>query len=158
MNVADIDTPALCLDIDVVQANIQRMADYFQDSSVRLRPHTKTHKSPRLAHMQIAAGAIGVTCAKLSEAEVMVSAGIKDILIANQIIGGTKITRMVNLAAHSEVMVAVDDADNVADLNAAAETKGVRLRTLIYEALRCSTWSAGLGSGQDSCCRAQSAL
>jgi D-serine deaminase-like pyridoxal phosphate-dependent protein len=131
INVADIDTPALCLDIEVVQANIQRMADYFQDSSVRLRPHSKTHKSPRLAHMQIAAGAIGITCAKLSEAEVMVSAGIKDILIANQIIGRTKITRLVNLAAHSEVMVAVDDADNVVDLNAAAEAKGVRLRTLI---------------------------
>ncbi len=131
MNVADIDTPALCLNIEVVEANIKRMADTFRDSPVRLRPHTKTHKSPRLAHMQIAAGAIGVTCAKLSEAEVMVSAGIRDVLIANQIIGQTKIARLVNLAAHSEVMVAVDDADNASDLNAAAEAKDVRLRTLI---------------------------
>ena len=131
MNVADIDTPALCLDIEVVEANIKRMADYFRDSPVRLRPHAKTHKSPTLAHMQIAAGAIGITCAKLGEAEVMVAAGVQDVLIANQIVGPPKIARLVNLAAHSEVMVAVDDAANAADLNAAAEAKGVRLRTLI---------------------------
>ena len=65
MNVADIDTPALCLDIEVVEANIKRMADYFSDRSVRLRPHSKTHKSPTLAHMQLEAGAIGINCAKL---------------------------------------------------------------------------------------------
>jgi D-serine deaminase-like pyridoxal phosphate-dependent protein len=131
MNIADIDTPALCLDIEMVEANIKRMADYFRDSPVRLRPHTKTHKSPTLAHMQIAAGAIGITCAKLGEAEVMVAAGIHDILIANQIVGPTKIARLVNLAARSQVMVAVDDPANVMDLNAAALAKGVRLRTLV---------------------------
>jgi D-serine deaminase-like pyridoxal phosphate-dependent protein len=133
MNVADIDTPALCLDIEVVEANIKRMADYFSASSVsvRLRPHSKTHKSPTLAHMQLEAGAIGITCAKLGEAEVMAEAGIKDILIANQIVGPSKIARLVNLAAHTEVMVAVDDARNVADLDAAALAKGIRLRTLI---------------------------
>jgi len=131
MNAAEIDTPALCLDIEVVEANIQRMADYFSDRSVRLRPHSKTHKSPTLAHMQLEAGAIGITCAKLGEAEVMAAAGVKDILIANQIVGSSKIARLVNLAAHTEVMVAVDDARNVADLDAAARTKGVRLRTLI---------------------------
>jgi D-serine deaminase-like pyridoxal phosphate-dependent protein len=131
MDVADIDTPTLCLDIEVVEANIKRMADYFRNSSVRLRPHAKTHKSPMLGHMQIAAGAIGLTCAKLSEAEVMVSAGIKDILIANQVVGPAKIARLVNLAAHSDVMVAVDNEANVADLNAAARAKGVRLRVLV---------------------------
>jgi D-serine deaminase-like pyridoxal phosphate-dependent protein len=131
MNVKDIDTPALCLDIEAVEANIRRMAGYFRDSSVRLRPHAKTHKSPTLARMQLEAGAIGITCAKLGEAEVMVAAGIKDVLIANQIVGHSKIARLVNLAAHSEVMVAVDDAGNVADLNVAALDKGIRLRTLI---------------------------
>jgi D-serine deaminase-like pyridoxal phosphate-dependent protein len=130
-NVTDIDTPALCLDIEVVEANIRHMADHFRESPVRLRPHAKTHKSPTLAHMQLEAGAIGITCAKLGEAEVMVTAGIKDVLIANEIVGPSKIARLVNLAAHSEVMVAVDDAGNAADLNAAAQTKGVRLRTLI---------------------------
>jgi D-serine deaminase-like pyridoxal phosphate-dependent protein len=131
MHVEDIDTPALCLDIDAVESNIKRMADYFRGSPVRLRPHAKTHKCPMLGHMQLAAGAIGLTCAKLSEAEVMVSSGIKDILIANQVVGQAKIARLVNLAAHSQVMVAVDDATNVTDLNAAAEAKGVSLRVLV---------------------------
>ena len=128
---AELDTPALCLDIEAVEANIQRMADYFRDSPVRLRPHAKTHKCPTLARMQLAAGAIGITCAKLGEAEVLAAAGIKDILIANQIIGAGKIARLVNLAAYTEVMVAVDDAANVAELDAAAQAKGVRLRVVI---------------------------
>lgn len=127
----ELDTPALCLDIEVVEANIKRMADYFKDSPVRLRPHAKTHKSPALAHKQMAAGAIGITCAKLGEAEVMAAAGLKDILIANQIIGPVKIARLVNLAAYCEVMVAVDDAANIAELNEAAGVKGVRLRVLV---------------------------
>ena len=75
---------------------------------MRLRPHAKTHKCPTLARMQLAAGAIGITCAKLGEAEVMAQAGVNDILIANQIIGAAKIARLVNLAACTEVMVAVE--------------------------------------------------
>ncbi len=128
---AALDTPALCLDIEAVEANIQRMADYFRDSPVCLRPHAKTHKCPTLARMQLEAGAIGITCAKLGEAEVLAAAGIHDILIANQIVGAGKIARLVNLAAYTEVMVAVDDAANVAELDAAAQAKGVRLRVLI---------------------------
>ncbi|MCX6032185.1 MAG: DSD1 family PLP-dependent enzyme [Chloroflexi bacterium] len=128
---ADLDTPALCLDIEAVEANIRRMANALRDSPVRLRPHAKTHKSPILAQMQLAAGAIGITCAKLGEAEVLAAAGIKDILIANQIIGTGKIARLVNLAAYTDVMVAVDDAANVAELDAASQAKGVRLRVLI---------------------------
>ncbi len=128
---AGLDTPALCLDIEVVESNIRRMADLFRDGPVRLRPHAKTHKSPILAQMQIAAGAIGITCAKLGEAEVMAAAGIKDILIANQIIGAGKIARLVHLAAYTEVMVAVDDAINAAEIDAAARAKGVRLRVLV---------------------------
>ncbi len=131
MNAMDIDTPALCLDIEAVESNVMRMAEFARRTGVNLRPHAKTHKSPMLAHMQLAAGAIGITCAKLSEAEVLAASGIKDILIANQIVGAHKIARLVNLAAHSEVMVAVDDVDNVAELNAAAQTKGVQLRVVI---------------------------
>ena len=127
----NLDTPALCLDIEAVESNIQRMADYFREGPVRLRPHAKTHKCPTLARMQLAAGAIGITCAKLGEAEVLAAAGINDILIANQIIGAGKIARLVNLAAYTEVMVAVDDAANVAELGAAAQAKGVRLRVVI---------------------------
>jgi D-serine deaminase-like pyridoxal phosphate-dependent protein len=127
---AELDTPALCLDIEVVQRNIRRMADYFADGPVRLRPHCKTHKSPMLAQMQLDAGAIGITCAKLGEAEVMGAVGLKDILIANEVVGPSKIARLVNLAAYTDVMVAVENAGNVADLSAAASAKGVRLRVL----------------------------
>jgi D-serine deaminase-like pyridoxal phosphate-dependent protein len=131
MNAVDIDTPALCLDIEAVETNIRRMADFARGAGVNLRPHAKTHKCPTLAHMQLAAGAIGITCAKLSEAEVLVAGGINEILIANEVIGPAKIARLVNLAAHSQVMVAVDDAGNVADLNAAAMAKGIQLRVVI---------------------------
>ncbi len=127
----ELDTPALCIDLPLMEANIARMAAYFADRPAVLRPHTKTHKSPLLAHKQIAAGAIGVTCAKLGEAEAMALAGINDILIANQIVGRRKIARLVNLAAYTEVMVAVDDPANVAELDAAAQAKGVRLRVLL---------------------------
>jgi D-serine deaminase-like pyridoxal phosphate-dependent protein len=127
----DLDTPALCLDIEVVERNIRHMADYFCESSVRLRPHCKTHKSPALARMQLAAGAIGITCAKLGEAEVMATAGIKDILIANEVVGERKIARLVNLAAYTDVIVAVDNPGNVGDLNRAAVGKGVSLRVLV---------------------------
>jgi len=128
---SDLDTPALCLDIATVEANIRRMADYFKDSSVRLRPHSKTHKSPLLAHMQLDAGAIGITCAKLGEAEVMAEAGIRDILIANQIVGDAKIARLVNLAAYTDVIVAVENLDNVKALSAAARHKAVTLNVVI---------------------------
>jgi D-serine deaminase-like pyridoxal phosphate-dependent protein len=127
----DLDTPALCLDIEVVEANLEHMAAFFVPLPTRLRPHFKTHKTPILAQMQLSAGAIGITCAKLGEAEVLAQAGIRDILIANQIVGAAKIARLVNLAAYTEVMVAVDDMDNVAQLAAAASAKDISLRVLI---------------------------
>lgn len=127
----EIDTPALLIDLDMMDANIAAMADFFDKVDARLRPHVKTHKSPIIAHKQIDYGAMGVTCAKLGEAEVMVNAGIKDVLIANQIVGRTKIARLVNLAKHGFLMVAVDNAENVADLAAAAAAKDVNLWALV---------------------------
>ena len=127
----DLDTPALCLDIEVLEQNIGRMASYLAERPTGIRPHSKTHKCPTIAWMQLRAGAIGITCAKLGEAEVMAKAGIQDILIANQIIGQRKITRLVNLATYSEVMVAVETLDNAREISAAAESRGVRLRTII---------------------------
>ncbi|MDE0184248.1 MAG: DSD1 family PLP-dependent enzyme [Candidatus Poribacteria bacterium] len=128
---SEIDTPALLIDLDIMEANIRKMADFFKSVNADLRPHAKTHKTPIIAHKQIEAGAIGITCAKLGEAEALVHAGIRDVLIANQIIGAAKIARLVNLAGHSEIMVAVDDPYNVAQLSEAAEAKGVTLRILI---------------------------
>jgi D-serine deaminase-like pyridoxal phosphate-dependent protein len=128
---SELDTPALCLDIEAVERNIRHMADTFCESPVRLRPHSKTHKSPMLARMQLEAGAIGITCAKLGEAEVMAAAGIKEVLIANQVVGPSKIARLINLAAYTDVIVAVENRDNVGELNDAAVGKGVRLRVLV---------------------------
>jgi len=127
----EIDTPALLVDLDIMERNIKTMADAFRGMSAGLRPHTKTHKTPIIAHKQIAAGAIGVTCAKLGEAEVMAEAGIRNILIANQVVGEPKVTRLVNLARHSKVIVAVDDPANVRHLAEASRRKGVKLNILV---------------------------
>ena len=127
----ELDTPALVLDLDVVERNIARMADFLRDKPARIRPHMKTHKTPALAYKQLAAGAIGVTCAKLGEAEVMANAGIGDILIANQIVGPIKIERLMALATRTDVMVAVDAPQNVRDLDEAAGRWGVRPRVLV---------------------------
>lgn len=127
----EIDTPALLIDLDKLEANIARMADFFADRPAALRPHTKTHKCPVIAWKQIEAGAVGVTCAKLDEAEILALAGIHDILIANQVVGRRKIERLIGLATWTDVMVAVDDPCNVADLSAVAASRGVSLRVLV---------------------------
>lgn len=127
----EIDTPSLIIDLDVMEHNIKTMADFFKTTPSSLRPHVKTHKCPIIAHKQIKAGARGVTCAKLGEAETMVGAGITDVLIANQIVGEFKIRRLVNLAKHSEVTVAVDDSTNLKHLARASESNGIRLNILI---------------------------
>lgn len=117
---SEIDTPALIIDLDAMEANIRLMSEYFKGRSAALRPHAKTHKCPIIAHKQIAAGAIGITCAKLGEAEVMAASGIRNILIANQIVGKEKIERLAALARHSDIIVAVDAASNLKDLSEAA--------------------------------------
>ena len=82
-----VDTPALVVDLDQLESNIRKMAEAFKGTRVVLRPHIKTHKCPQIAKMQLEAGAVGITCAKVSEAEVFADAGVEDILIANQITG-----------------------------------------------------------------------
>ena len=126
-----LDTPSLLVDLDVMEQNTARMAKTFRDHGVNWRPHTKGMKIPALAHRLIKAGAIGVTCAKLGEAEVMAAGGIGDILIANQIVGPQKIARLVAVQRHSDVMVAVDNWDNIQEIDAAAVAMGVRVRVLI---------------------------
>lgn len=128
---SELDTPALLVDLDIMEDNIQKMADYITSVNTELRPHLKTHKTPAIAQKQIDAGAIGVTCAKLGEAEEIVNADIRDVLIANQIVGKYKISRLINLAKQSEIMVAVDDADNVQDISDAAVAAGVNVRILV---------------------------
>jgi D-serine deaminase-like pyridoxal phosphate-dependent protein len=128
---ADLDTPALIVDLDVMEKNIAAMAGFFRRAGVQWRPHVKGVKVPAIAHKELAAGAIGVTCAKLSEAEVMAAAGIKNILIANQVVGPRKAIRVVNLLAQANVIVAVDDVVNAEELSDAAVLKGVTLPVLV---------------------------
>jgi len=128
----DLDTPALLIDLNAMERNLHKMAAYFETVEARLRPHVKLHRAtPLLAHKQLQAGAIGVTCAKLSEAEVMAASGITDILIANEIVGTRKVQRLVNLATYADVIVAVDSFENVDELSAHAQAKGVSLRVLV---------------------------
>jgi D-serine deaminase-like pyridoxal phosphate-dependent protein len=131
LNKWDLDTPALCLDLRALDRNIARMADFLRDGPTGVRPHSKTHKCPTIAWKQLRAGAVGITCAKVGEAEAMASAGIKDILIANQVIGRTKITRLMGLAADTEIMVAVEALENARELSDAAVAAGVRLRAIV---------------------------
>ena len=129
--VAELDTPALLVDLDVLDANIATIAGACARRGVGWRPHIKGQKVPEIVRREIKAGAIGITCAKLGEAEVMAAAGFGNILIANQIVGAAKIARLVDLARRVRVIVAVDDAGNVAALGAAAAAKRVTLRVVI---------------------------
>jgi D-serine deaminase-like pyridoxal phosphate-dependent protein len=114
-----------------MEDNLARMAHFFEGQPAALRPHFKTHKCPVIAQKQIRAGARGVTCAKLGEAEVLVEAGLQDILIANQIVDPVKITRLAELARQSRLTVAVDQADNLRQISAAAVEAGSQVRVVI---------------------------
>jgi D-serine deaminase-like pyridoxal phosphate-dependent protein len=111
VNVDDLDTPALIIDLDRVEANVAEMAQLAKQSGVRLRPHTKTHKMIEIARMQIDAGASGITCAKVGEAEVMVNAGFDDILIAYPIFGRAKLQRLQALREKARILVSLDSAE-----------------------------------------------
>lgn len=126
-----IPTPALVLEAEVFENNMNTMMDYLAKTGVNLRPHTKTHKTPMVAHQQIKAGAIGLCCATIGEAETMVNSGLNHILIANEVMGEDKIRRVVSLARYADVMVAVDNAENLGDLSAAAASINVSLGALV---------------------------
>lgn len=127
-----LDTPALMVDLDILQRNIDRMTGtIIRDAEVGWRPHTKAMKTPHLVNLCLEAGAHGITCAKLGEAEVMAGAGIRDILVANQIAGPAKIDRLVDVCRRADVMVCVDQFENVQAIDRAAAAKGVRPRVLI---------------------------
>jgi len=126
-----LDTPALLVDLDQMERNIATIAGACRAAGVAWRPHFKGIKTPALSRKAIDAGAIGITCAKLGEAEIAAAAGIRDILIANQIVTPQKIRRLAWLRRSADVAVAVDDAGNVTALGHAAQAAGVRLRVVI---------------------------
>jgi D-serine deaminase-like pyridoxal phosphate-dependent protein len=127
----ELDTPVLCCDLDVVEANIRHLAAFLRQAGVQWRPHTKGQKIPALAHAEIRAGAIGVTCAKLGEAEVMAAAGIRDILIANQVVGPIKAARLAALCRHADPIASVDSIENAEELSGACAAIGTRLRVVV---------------------------
>lgn len=125
--VSAIDTPALVLDLDAFERNLQRMADALKGYPVRLRAHAKSHKCPEIARRQIALGAVGVCCQKVSEAAVFVDAGIDDVLLTNQLVGTTKLLHLADLARRARMGVLVDDPLQVLALADVARHQGVSI-------------------------------
>jgi D-serine deaminase-like pyridoxal phosphate-dependent protein len=129
--IEDLDTPVLLVDLDALEENIARAAALFRGRGVAWRPHTKGQKVPAIAHLEIAAGAIGITCAKLGEAEVMAAAGIGNILIGSQVVGPHKAVRLAHLCRRTEVIAAVDSLYNVEELDRAGRAAGVRIPVVV---------------------------
>lgn len=121
---AQLDTPAILVDVDLLDRNIERMAELAKRASVRLRPHIKTHKNPVIARMQVQAGASGVTCATLKEAETMADGGIGNILIAFPLVGEAKLQRLAALLLRAEVSVALDSVVAAAGIAAVGRRTG----------------------------------
>jgi D-serine deaminase-like pyridoxal phosphate-dependent protein len=115
----EVDTPALILDLDAFEKNLETL-NRAVGKRVRVRAHAKTHKCPEIAKRQIAAGAVGVCCQKVSEAEALVEGGIQDVLVSNEIVGAPKVRRLAELSQRARLGVCVDNAANLADLKASA--------------------------------------
>jgi D-serine deaminase-like pyridoxal phosphate-dependent protein len=127
----DLDTPCLLVDLDALERNIRRISEYCRSHGVGWRPHAKSYKSSAIARKVVEAGAIGVTCAKLGEAEVMAHAGVRDLLIANPLVGRQKLARLVELRRRADPIAVVDHADHVRAISDAAVAGNVSIRTMI---------------------------
>jgi D-serine deaminase-like pyridoxal phosphate-dependent protein len=126
-----IETPALLIDLDTMEDNIEKMARYFSGVKSSLRAHTKTHKSPTIAQKQISAGSRGICCQKLGEAEVMTNHGVRDILITSEVVDPEKIQRLVRLARSHDVKVVVDNLKVAKATSEAARREGVRQGVIV---------------------------
>ena len=131
MKISGLSTPALVLDVNVLKANAQAMDKILEGSTLKLRPHYKSHKCAALAKWQIKNGAIGMTCAKLSEAEDLCDAGIENILIANQVVDPAKVCKVAQLAKNCRLTICVDDIENINALSAAAKSCGSTIYCLV---------------------------
>ncbi len=153
MSLADVDTPALLVDLDAFERNLKRMADAVAKAGVRLRPHAKTHKSPIIGHKQVALGAVGLCCQKVSEAAAMVEGGIRDVLVSNEVIGARKLDRLAALSRQARVIACVDSPLGVEQLAAAAARHGAQVDVIVeidVGASRC-----GVAPGQPAVALAQ---
>lgn len=127
----DLDTPALLLDLDAFEANVNEAAALCRRNGVGWRPHAKCHKSPDIARRLIEAGAIGLTCAKLGEAEIFAAAGIPDLLVANFIAGRRKIERLVELRRKADPIICLDHLDQAQPISQAMQASGQRVRAIL---------------------------
>jgi D-serine deaminase-like pyridoxal phosphate-dependent protein len=138
MHIDELETPVAVVDLDRLEANIARFQRYLDQHGIANRPHIKTHKIPEIAHMQLAAGAVGITCQKLGEAEVMAQAGIKDIFLPYNILGEAKLERLARLARRASLSVTADSETTVRGLAEAMRRAGLSLPVLVE-------FDAGLG-------------
>lgn len=128
---ADLDTPALCIDLDAFEANIRDIVSTCRSRGISWRPHAKCHKSVDVARRLIEAGAIGLTCAKLGEAEVFAAAGIRDLLIANLLVGKQKVERLVDLRRIADPILCLDHLDQAEPISRAMQAAGYRVRAIL---------------------------
>jgi D-serine deaminase-like pyridoxal phosphate-dependent protein len=130
VKIADLETPALIVDLDIMERNLARVADYARQRNLRLRPHTKTHKTPAMGARQVALGAVGLTIAKVGEAEVMLGAGSPDLLIMYPVIGRSKLERLMRVARQTRLTVSMDSLEAARQLSDAASEAQVNVGVL----------------------------
>ena len=130
MRIEELDTPALIVDLDIMERNLRSLSDYSRKHGLKLRPHTKTHKIPAIAKMQIASGCSGITVAKVGEAEVMASAGLEDILIAYPVVGQSKCERLAKLAQQRKITVSLDSIEVANGISEAATRANSKVNIL----------------------------
>jgi 3-hydroxy-D-aspartate aldolase len=131
MREEEVDTPALVIDLDAFESNLDTMAALLAPTGVKLRAHAKTHKSPVIAKLQMSRGAVGNCVQKVAEAEVLAWGGIPDILVSNEVVGTAKLARLCALSRIAKVAVCADDTGQVAAIEAAAADAGIRLTVLV---------------------------
>jgi 3-hydroxy-D-aspartate aldolase len=131
MPLDEVDTPCLILELDAFERNLDRLDASLAGRQVKVRPHAKSHKCPQIALRQIARGAVGVCCQKVSEAEAIVAGGVTDVLIANEVVGVPKLKRLTALARRAHIAACADDAGNVVALDTAAHAAGIKLDVLV---------------------------
>ncbi len=153
MHINDLDTPALIADLDVLEGNISGMASHCHEIGIPLRVHTKTHKVPEIAKLQLDAGSQGITCQKLGEAEVMVDSGIDDILIPYNIVGKPKLKRLTELVKRAQIIVALDSEETALGLSQQAIVDKCVVPVVVE--LDTGSSRCGVGSPFDAQCLAR---
>ncbi len=149
----EIDTPALVIDLDAFESNLDTMAGMIAAAGVKLRAHAKTHKSPVIAHLQMARGAVGQCVQKVAEAEILAWGGVPDILVSNEVVGADKLARLAALARITRIAVCVDDASQVAAIEAAAAAADVTISVLVE--IDVGAGRCGVAPGPDAVALAQ---